>query len=42
MGKGRGGKEDIYVLLTEWRRKGNKIHARGQKQGKKRQGEKKK
>lgn len=30
-GWGRGGKEDIYVLLTEWRRKGNKIHARGQK-----------
>lgn len=30
-GWGRGGKEDIYVLLTEWRRKGNKVHARGQK-----------
>lgn len=40
-GEGRGGKEDIYVLLTEWRRKGNKIHARGQKRGKKEDGKKK-
>lgn len=41
-GEGRGGKEDIYVLLTEWRRKGNKIHARGQKRGKKRRRKKNK
>lgn len=31
-GKGRGGKEDIYVLLTEWRRKLKKIKCmQGQK-----------
>lgn len=33
--KGRGGKEDIYVLLTEWRRKikKKKMHARAKGQG---------
>lgn len=33
-GEGGGGKEDIHVLLTEWRRKINKkMHARTKGQG---------
>jgi len=33
-GRGRGGKEDIHVLLTEWRRKTKrKLHARTKGQG---------